>query len=208
MVKIIVETYGEDCLRKLFDDLYDKEDWDEECELCRMPTLLHRDTNGKRILGSCTRKTEPTEAAQHKADAELMKSWSLFRKKMQPIRRWYKDDMDKKQANNEILEGLKSMTEAIANGNTGRPNKLIKPAKVPSWCKGMKIQAYKKSIEVWMENNKDMPEAAKYQDIIETLKMNKEIEGLSKYIGEHVVGKLDTINKQTVKNFIELLDIK
>ena len=37
-----------------------------------------------------------------------------------------------------------------------------------------------------MENNKDMPEAAKYQDIIETLKMNKEIEGLSKYIGEHV----------------------
>ena len=59
-----------------------------------------------------------------------------------------------------------------------------------------------------MENNKDMPEAAKYQDIIETLKMNKEIEGLSKYIGEHVVGKLDTINKQTVKNLIELLDIK
>ena len=38
--------------------------------------------------------------------------------------------------------------------------------------------------------------------------MNKEIEGLSKYIGEHVVGKLDTINKQTVKNLIELLDIK
>merc|ERR1712237_221465 len=127
---------------------------------------------------------------------------------MQPIRRLYKDDMDKKQANSEILEGLKSMTEAITNGNTGRPNKLVKPAKVPSWCKGMKLQAYKKSIEVWMENNKDMPEAAKYQDIIETLKMNKEIEGLSKYIGDHVVGKLDTIDKQTVKNLIELLDIK
>ena len=46
MVKIIVEAYGENCLRKLFDDLYDKEDWDEECELCRMPTLLHIDTNG------------------------------------------------------------------------------------------------------------------------------------------------------------------
>ena len=43
MVKIIVETYGEDMLRKLFSELSHKEDWDEECELCRMPTLLHRD---------------------------------------------------------------------------------------------------------------------------------------------------------------------
>ena len=52
----------------------------------------------------------------------------------------------------------------------------------------MKYQAYKKSIEVWMENNKDMPEAAKYQDIIELLKMNKDIEGLARYTGEHIVG--------------------
>ena len=208
MVKIIVETYGEDMLRKLFSELYDKEDWDEECELCRMPTLLHRDTNGKRILGSCTRKTELTDAAQHKADAELMKSWSLFRKKMQPIRKWYKDDMDKRQANSDILEGLKSMTEAIINGNKERPNKLVKPAKVPSWSKGMKLQAYKKSLEVWMEMNKDISEAARYQDVIESLKMNKDIEGLAIYIGEHVVGKLDTIEKQTVKEIIELLDLK
>ena len=85
-----------------------------------------------------------------------MKSWSLFRKKMQPIRKWYRDDMDKKQANNDLKEVLKSMTEAFINGNIGKTNKLVKPAKVPSWCKGMKLQAYKKSLEVWMENNKDM----------------------------------------------------
>ena len=72
----------------------------------------------------------------------------------------------------------------------------------------MKLQAYKKSIEVWMENNKDMSEAARYQDVIESLKMNKDIEGLAKYIGEHVVGKLDTIEKQNVKEIIELLDLK
>ena len=32
--------------------------------------------------------------------------------------------------------------------------------------------------------------------------MNKYIEGLAKYIGEHVVGKLDTIEKQNVKEII------
>ena len=56
MVKIVVENFSEDALRKLYCDLDQKEfTWDEECELCSMPTLLHRDTSGKRILGSCTR---------------------------------------------------------------------------------------------------------------------------------------------------------
>ena len=160
MVKIVVETFGEDTLRKLYCDLDQKDDWDEECELCSMPTLLHRDTSGKRILGSYTRRTELTDVAQDKADSEILKVWSLFRKKMQPIRKWYKDDMEKRQTNSNFLQGLKTMTEAIMNGNKERPNKLVKPTKVPSWSKGMKLQAYKKSIEVWMEINKDKSEAA------------------------------------------------
>ena len=207
MVKIVVETFGEDTLRKLYCDLSHKEDWDEECSLCSMPTLLHRDTNGKRI-GSCSRKTEAIGMDAMAEQSELWKSWSLFRKKMEPIRKWYKDDMEKRQANSDLLQGLANMTEAIINGNKDRPNKLVKPAKVPSWSKGMKLEAYKKSIEVWMEMNKDLSEAVRYQDVIESLKMNKEIEGLAKYIGEHVIGKLDTIEKQKVKGIIELLDLK
>merc|ERR1711867_356823 len=110
--------------------------------------------------------------------------------------------------NSDILQGLKNMTEAIINGNKDRPNKLVKPAKVPSWSKGMKLDAYKKSIEVWMEMNKDLSEAVRYQDVIESMKMNKDIEGLAKYIGVHVIGKLDTIEKQKLKGIIELLDLK
>ena len=53
--------------------------------------------------------------------------------------------------------------------------------------------------------NKDISEAARYQDVIELLKMTKDVEGLAKYIGEHVVGKLDTIEIQKVKKIIELL---
>ena len=144
MVKIRVETYGEDVLKKLYSDLYDKEDWIEECDLCRMPMLLHRDTDGKRT-GSCTRKTGTSD--------EVMNSWSLFKKKMKPVRDWYRDDMDKKRANNEFMEVMKTNQEVMKNmvetmmNSRGTTNKLIKPAKVPSWCKGMKIESYKKSLE-------------------------------------------------------------
>ena len=49
MVKIVVENFSEDALKKLYCDLDQKEDWTDNCELCEMPTLLH---NGE---GTCTR---------------------------------------------------------------------------------------------------------------------------------------------------------
>ena len=187
MVKIVVESFSEDALRKLFDDLSKKEYWDEECSLCSMPTMLHK--------GSCTRISEVTEAEY----SDLWKAWGVYKKKMEPIRRWYKDEMEKRQANSELLQGLQNMTDAIINGNKemyngfkDRPSKLVKPAKVPSWSKGMKLDVYVKALEVWMEMNKDVSEEVRYQDVIVSLKVNKEIEGLAKNEGEHVIGKLDT----------------
>merc|ERR1711867_316669 len=56
--------------------------------------------------------------------------------------------------------------------------------------------------------NKDLSEAVRYQDVIESLKVNKEIEGLAKYVGDNVIGKLDTIEKQKVKEIVELLKLK
>ena len=113
MAKIVVETFGDNALQKIYLDLSHKDDWDEECELCRMPTLLHRDTTAKRIQGSCTRRTELTDAAKDKAEAKLMKEWTLFKKKMRPIRNFYRDDMEKKQTQSDILEGFQSMADAI-----------------------------------------------------------------------------------------------
>ena len=79
MATIAVESFGDDALRKLYLDLTQKDDWDDDCELCRMPTLLHSDTTGKRIHGACTRRTELTEA-------DILNEWVQFRKKMKPIR--------------------------------------------------------------------------------------------------------------------------
>ena len=136
MATIGVEHFGDDALRKLYLDLVQKDDWDDDCELCRMPTLLHSDTTGKRIHGACTRRTELTEA-------DILNEWTLFRKKMKPIRNLYTDDMEKKQTKNDIVNGFNSIKEALIEGTKGRTNKLVKPAKVPSWSKGMQLKAYK-----------------------------------------------------------------
>merc|ERR1712112_399306 len=109
---------------------------------------------------------------------------------------------------NDMLNRIVTITENSNKVATGSTAKLIKPAKVPSWSKGMRIDSYKKSIEVWMENNKDLPQTIRYQEVLESIKLNKEIEGLAEYIGEHVIEKLDTLEKQTVKNLMDLLDIK
>ena len=42
MVKIMVESFSEDDLRKLFNDLSKKEYWDAECEMCSMPHMRVR----------------------------------------------------------------------------------------------------------------------------------------------------------------------
>ena len=72
----------------------------------------------------------------------------------------------------------------------------------------MKLDAYLKLLEVWMEMNKDVSPVVRFQYVIELLKMNKEIEGLVKYVGEHVIARLDTIEKQNVKEITDLLKLK
>ena len=130
MVKINVESFSEEALRKLFNDLSRKGDWDKECEACKNPVLLHKT--------HCTRKVEVGEAEF----SELWKIWGAFRAKMEPIRRWHEDEMKKRQNNSELLIGLQNMTEAITKGNKemcnvfkDRPNKLVKLAKVQAGVK-------------------------------------------------------------------------
>ena len=171
MATTAVGQYPEEALCQLYTNLVNKDDYDNECELCTMPTLLHSNVDGTRIHGACTRRTELTEN-------EVDKEWRLFRKKMKAVKNWYIDEMEKKQTKDQ----LDNIEKAMIEFTKGKTNKLIKPAKVPSWSKGMQLRPFIKSIEVWMENNRDMPENSKYKEIIESLKMNKDIEGLALYI--------------------------
>ena len=71
--------------------------------------------------------------------------------------------------------------------------KFIKPAKVQAWTKEMTIAMYLKVLKAWMEQNKDISEHVRFHDIIESLKMNNEVNGLAKYVGEHILPVLDTV---------------
>ena len=53
-----------------------------------------------------------------------------------------------------------------------------------------------------------MPEPARYQEVIESMKQNKSIEDIARYTGEHIVGKLDTVETQTIKEILKQLDTK
>jgi len=46
-----------------------------------------------------------------------------------------------------------------------------------------------------MEQNKDISEHVRFQDVIESLKITKDVNGLAKYIGKHILPVLDTIEK-------------
>ena len=56
-----------------------------------------------------------------------------------------------------------------------------------------------------MEQNKAISEHIRFQDVIESLKMNKEVNGLEKYVGEHILPVLDTIEMQTVQQIVGIL---
>ena len=78
MVKIVIEHFSEEALRKLYLGWLNKEDWDKECNGCKMPALLHVDSDGKQSIEACPgRKEETTVPAQNKADAE---TWNLWKK--------------------------------------------------------------------------------------------------------------------------------
>ena len=60
--------------------------------------------------------------------------------------------------------------------------KDIKPAKIPTWTKGLCLETYTKQVNIWSEINKDVPENTKYQDLVESLKTNKEIKNLPRFL--------------------------
>lgn len=143
---------------------------------------------------------------------KLWEAWSLFREKMKPIRKWQADEEEKTKMQCDILVGMNSLVES-QNANIAtiiesmkvkeiKKAKLIKLAKVLAWTKEMTLAVYLKELEAWMKQNKDISEHVRFQDVIESLKMNKEVNGLAKYVGEHILPVLDTVETQTMMQIV------
>ena len=175
MVKITVESFSDDDLMKKYIGLTKKEDFDDRCGFCELPTMLHR--------LACTRKDE-ANGFEHD---QVNKQWKMFSERMRNIRKWLADKEEKERGQNEILRGQSEMMQKFVQanemlvedikGNESRTAKIGKPAKVPIWTKQMSLERYLKALEVWMEQNKDVSDSVRFHEVIESLKINKEVNG-------------------------------
>ena len=95
-------------------------------------------------------------------------------------------------------------TSTVSN----KPRLLTKPAKVPVWTKDLTLETYIKQIQSWSDVLEEIPEHVKYADLIESLKTNKDIRGLQKYVREHVFPVLETKVDLTLKKVLEILILK
>ena len=59
-----------------------------------------------------------------------------------------------------------------------------------------------------MEQNKEMSENMKYYEVVESLKVNKEVNGLAEFVGGRLLEQLDTVEKQAVGRIVEMLEDK
>ena len=79
-------------LKKLYSDLDNREiRWDEACEECELPKMIHMENMICRKI----------------PDLELDPVWNGFRMIMEPIRNWYKDDKEKMQMDSNFTQELK-----------------------------------------------------------------------------------------------------
>ena len=95
---------------------------------------------------------------------------------------------------------------SIDSPSSSRPAKLTKPAKVPSWTKDMSLETYVKQLTTWQEINEDVPEFARYHELIEELKKNKDIKGLQRFLADHILPVILKKEDQNVGKVITLLN--
>ena len=86
--------------------------------------------------------------------------------------------------------------------------KLTEPIKVPTWPRNMALETFKKQLETWSKINEEIQKFMKFHDLMESLKTNKDIKDLPRYVREHVLPVLELKQDQTIKKVLELLDVK
>ena len=205
-----METLNDYDLMRRVRNLVDSEDFDDECELCHKPRLVH--------AGLCVRSET--------VDADcLVEIWKEFRVRMKSLMKSVREEKMRKVKEVEISTDLKALIGHMNEKNmdnieklcgiivksrdeNAKPSKVIKTAKVPIWSKEMSLETFSKQISTWNEVNLDVPEYSRYQDLIESLKMNKEIKGLSAYINDHVIKVCEKREDQEVSKVLDVLSKK
>ena len=196
MNKLSVDNYSDDDLMKRYMDLVDKNKYDETCKNCRMSTLLHD--------GPCTRMQA---VSTFENDSKILEERDKFAERMRKIRVDVENQEQKEKADDSMQKMIEGFLKAM-QANEGKTTRIVKPAKVPVWTQKMELRTYWKALEVWMEQNRGLSENQRVYEVVESLKLNKEVNGLADYVAVMILPRLDTVEKQTVKNLYEMLNDK
>ena len=176
-------------MKKLVSEYISLDDIYDECDNCRRPILLHQNPGDE-----CTRDVDETLEV-------VVKNWKDLKKCLKPILKEIKEERSKEKEQNVYLDGIREIVNTLKmNMDTSgdpkvkksdpagvgtvnnKPKLLTKPAKVPMWTKDLTLETYIKQIQSWSDVLEEIPEHVKYADLIESLKTNKEIKGLQKYV--------------------------
>ena len=98
--------------------------------------------------------------------------------------------------------------ERVSTTGSSKPKLLMKPVKVPTWTKDLTLETYIKQLLTWSDILEDIPEYIKYADLMESLNTNKEVKGLPRFVGEHMLPVLERKQDQLVKRVLEILQSK
>ena len=132
MVKISVENFTDDELLKKYNELEQKEDFDERCKDCKMPQLLHK--------VACTRRDEVNAFEFER----IANQWELFSTRMRNVIKWKNEQDDKEKFRKGMIDDQKEMmqqfmetqglmVEALKGLGNRATTKIVKTTKVPTW---------------------------------------------------------------------------
>ena len=105
-----------------------------------------------------------------------------------------------------------SRDQAICSMNNLQSNassdiKIEKQRFCPAWTEGLKYEPFKKQLENWSKRNKN-DEATQYYEVLESLKKNDKIPGLSEYVAGTVCEQFKEEDEPTIAKLIKYLDNK
>ena len=161
----------------------------------------------------------------------IAKNWRDLKRWLKPILKDIKSEREKEKEQNVYLDRIERIvntiqmqihtphTEVKRDENTtlhtaqhtntdNKPRLLTKPAKVPTWTWDLTLETFSKQLQTWLDILEKISEYVKYADLMESLKTNKEIKGLPKYVGEHILPILEKKTDQTMKRVLEILALK
>ena len=77
--------------------------------------------------------------------------------------------------------------------------------KVLIWTKDMTFEMFERQLDIQKVSNNYVPESMQFQDLVESLKLNKDIKGLAKYVSEHALTIWNTVEKQKIEEIVDYL---